>query len=273
MSEPAMNLETDPELLELERLRVLRASEVATAGVPTSRDAFDAWSSKPMAVLSDEDLAREEKRARGVEASAVRRRLPAAFAETQLGDLVPRIREKSLSDPARAWDPRRHGNVLLLGETGVGKSSAAAVLFLRLLRQGWREGGAAWELARGMQWFRVEQLERTMREFPLGKGECPEYAAAHAASVLFLDDLGWERDPKATGAILAERYDAPGLTVITSGLTKSELTERYGAAVVRRMLTHRQRPPLIAEAWPSAKPKERPPSDQGELARRLGERD
>lgn len=261
-----MTTEIDPELLELERARQQKAAEIAMAPVPTSQDAFDAWSSIPPAVLSDEELAREEKRARGVEASTIRRRLPAAFAETQIGDLVPRIREGALSDAARAWDPRRHGNVLLLGATGVGKSTAAAVLFLRLLRQGWREGGASWELARRMQWFRVEQLERTMREFPLGKGECPEYAAAHAASVLFLDDLGWERDPKATGAILAERYDAPGLTVITSGLTREELTERYGAAVVRRMLTHRQRRPLIAEEW-----RVRPPSDQEDLARRLGE--
>ncbi len=270
MTEPAFKLDHDQELVALERQRQLRAAEVAQPTPAEAADVFEQWRSLAPAVVSTAELEREEQRRRGVEASSIRRRLPSVFAEAQLGDVLARVRDRNLEDAARAWDPRRHGNVLLLGETGVGKSSAAAVLFLRLLRAGWREGGASWDLARGMQWFRVEQLERLMREHPLGKGECPEYSAAHCASVLFLDDLGWEKDAKAISAVLAERYDAPGLTVITSGLTKKELTERYGAAVVRRMLTHRQRAPLIAEAWPSAPAKERPPGDQEELGRRYG---
>ncbi len=260
----------DPELIAIEQQRARVAASLKSSGMVTSGDAFAAFRANPPAVMSDEELAREEKRRRGDEASNIRRRLPPLFANTQIGELVARIKSPGFREAAEVWNPRRHGNVLLLGETGEGKSTAAAVLFLRLLRQGWREGGADWELARGMQWFRVEQLERDMREHPLGKGECPEFAVANSASVLFLDDAGWEKDAKATGAILASRYDAPGLTVITSGLTQKELTERYGAAAVRRMLTHRKRPPLIRESWPST-PVDRPPGDQEELARRNGE--
>lgn len=234
----------------------------------------------PPPVSDPEELLRAERHGRMAVASPIRDRLPQFLATARMTELDRRIASLPMRDVARSWAPRTGGNVVLLGETGQGKSTAAALIFRRILRDGWRDGGTAWSLAQGMRWFRAEQLERAMKSHPLGKGECPEYLAAVGASLLVLDEIGWERDPKGIASILAARYDSPHLTVVTSGQTLKQLSETYGDAVVRRMLTHGRRKPVIVEAFPTRDAetqarrdlRPRPPSDQEELARRMGER-
>lgn len=222
------------------------------------------------------EVAQAERRARRAEAGAIRDRLPGFLAAPKLHELEQRIASPGMLSLAREWSPRTHGNAVLLGETGQGKSTAAAVVFRRLLQHGWRDGGEAWAFARGMRWCRAEQLEREMRAHPMGKGECPAFRDAVNASLLVLDELGWERDPKGIASVLAERYDSPRLTIVTSGQTLRQLSEAYGAAVVRRMLTHGSRQPTIVEAFPMRDEQRRaqvlagnrPSSDQDELDRR-----
>lgn len=224
-----------------------------------------------------EELARSERHARWSEMGPIRDRLPRFLAAPKLSELDSWISAPQMRKVAREWSPRTHGNVLLLGETGQGKTTAAGIVFRRLLQEGCRDGGEAWSFAQGMRWFRAEQLERELRAHPLGKGECPAYREAIRATLLVLDEIGWERDPKSVASILSERYDSPHLTIVTSGQSLKELSETYSQAVVRRMLTHGKRRPQVVEAFPSLEEERRkanrqPPGDQEELARRLGEK-
>jgi len=251
--------------------------------VNTIDDSLPAWLREAMAnpppPPDPEEVARSERHARWSEVGPIRDRLPRFLATPKLPELEARIASPLMRKLAREWSPA-HGNVLLLGETGQGKSTAAAVVFRRLLREGWRDGGDAWAFAQGMRWFRAEQLEREMRGHPLGRGECPAYRDAVNATLLVLDEIGWERDPKGVASILAERYDSPRLTIVTSGQDLKELSGTYGDAVVRRMLTHDKRRPTLVQAFPARDEERRrevasghrPRPDQEELARRQGER-
>lgn len=250
----------------------------------TADDSLPAWLREAMAnpppAPDPEELARAERQTRWAEVGPIRDRLPRFLGTPKLPELEARIASPLMRRLGREWSPRTHGNAVLLGETGQGKSTAAAVVFRRLLRDGWRDGGDAWAFAQGMRWFRAEQLEREMRAHPMGRGECPAYRDAVNATLLVLDEIGWERDPKGVASILAERYDSPHLTIVTSGQDLRELSETYSQAVVRRMLTHGKRRPTVVEAFPArdeerrreAAQGQRPPSDQEELARRHGER-
>ena len=69
--------------------------------------------------------------------------------------------------------------------------------------------------------------------------------------MLYLDDLGTEdvRDVAVLQHLLERRYAAQRPTVITTGLTRPQLTDRYGAATVRR-LTDQHVPRNDGTQWP-----------------------
>jgi hypothetical protein len=112
---------------------------------------------------------------------------------------------------------------LLLGPTGIGKTLAAR----------WLEVGMRGE------WFHVRDLAGCERRYPLGEGMPPAFERACSARVLYLDDLGVEdaRDVALLQHVLERRYAAQPMrpTVTTTGLTRAQLTERYGAPTVRRL--------------------------------------
>lgn len=110
---------------------------------------------------------------------------------------------------------------LLLGPTGCGKTSAAL----------WLKAGLPGE------WFHARELAGCERRHALGDGEPPALTRACKARVLYIDDLGTEeaRDLAVLQQVYERRYAAGLATVTTTGLTKNMLTERYGAATVRRM--------------------------------------
>lgn len=180
----------------------------------------------------------EDRRHRATELREVRDRLPPVFrfaTATVLGARVANTPAgQQLLKAASAWRPGA-GNLLLLGPTGVGKSTVAAVLFRRLLGAGIREGGAAFRLAESLHWYSAESLSLARRLHPLGQGEPPDVMSAMHGQFLVLDDLGWDRDVQAVSDVLAVRYERGLPTVITSGKTPGELTAQYGAAVVRRV--------------------------------------
>ncbi len=189
----------------------------------------------PASPLPPEDADAEALQARSAEARTVRDRLPIVVRSAAPRDLERRIGGPGLLDAARSWR-WRDGNLVMLGPTRCGKTTAAAYLFRRLLAQGVRGGGEDWERAQGMQWFGAEELLAAHRAHPLGKGDVPECVTAIRASVLFLDDAGWDRDPSVVSSILNARYEAGAPTIITTGKNDVELTAHYGAAVVRRMI-------------------------------------
>lgn len=264
-------------LQELER----RAKErlPADSAPITTSNPFNSWTDSK-SPYTDEEIAKIQRADRAGEAKRIRARLPAFFAT-----VAPEALERAIAmnapehfkAVAEKWTPTGNGNLLLLGETRQFKSSVVASIFYRLLRAAWSNGGIEWEFARGFQWVRADDLEREMQAHPHGRGQCPAYNLAAGASLLFLDDLGWERDPSRLATLIADRYDHSRMIVATSGLTPEQLTKRYGEAVVRKLLTFRNRPVMIRESFPSsatAAPRgPRPPGDQEELAKRLGEKD
>jgi hypothetical protein len=162
-------------------------------------------------------------------------RLPRFIRTVPAPELFERVKGAGLRESARAWHWEA-GTRLWLGTTGVGKSTAAAWLFRRLVYMGVTGGGAAWEGAARMEWFKATDLASARREHPLGHGEAPEVRDAATASLLFLDDLGWEKDTSTVCDVLALRYEAQLPTIATSGKTRDELSAYYGAAVVRKLL-------------------------------------
>lgn len=270
-------------ILGPEEVRALRELEQrARTRLPADRapintsNPFAPWADSK-SPYTDEELIKIQRADRAGEAKQIRARLPAYFATMKPEDIERSI---ALSAPdhfretAEKWTPTGNGNLLLLGETRQFKSSVMASIYYRLLRAAWANGGAEWSFAQGFQWARADDLEREMQAHPHGRGPCPAYLTAAGASLLFLDDLGWERDPSRLATLIADRYDHAKMTVVTSGLDREQLVKRYSEAVVRKLLTFRDRKVMIRESFPN-RPEEprapRPPGDQAELAKRLGE--
>jgi DNA replication protein DnaC len=182
-----------------------------------------------------EALRRSERHARWSESSVIRDRLPRFLVAPKASELASWVTSRELLDAALKWN-WGGGNLLLLGSTGKGKSTAAGILFRRLLRDAWYGGGDPWVRAQGMRWVRAQQLEREVRAHPLGKGECDMYRDAVYAKLLFLDEVGWEGDHKLIAGLLAARYDLPNPTIITSNWGVGRLRRVYGDAVARRMI-------------------------------------
>jgi hypothetical protein len=133
---------------------------------------------------------------------------------------------------ALAWD---WGSPCLLmsAPTDAGKSSAAALVLLRLMAKG-RE--ADWRLWRGIRWFGANELMGAAREWPLGNGACPEVRAASTCGLLVLDDLGNEQEWQTTMFdLLQARYERQLPNIVTTGMRPSELLARYGDAILRRL--------------------------------------
>lgn len=187
-------------------------------------------SSLPMAT-ADEAADRSQRTA---EAMAIRGMLPPFLRAGTQDAMTARIVQQDFLRAALGWR-WGHGNLLLLGPTGSGKSTSVAILFRLLLGHGVKNGGKSWENARFMAWYRADDLAEDRKEHPLGKGEAPDVYRASHARLLVLDDAGWDRDPAACSSVLAARYETSLPTIITSGKTEDELILHYGAAVVRRM--------------------------------------
>ncbi len=151
------------------------------------------------------------------------------------------------------WDS---GNLLLLGDTGFGKTSAATWLIRRLLREGVGAGGKAWRQARGIHWADACDLGSARRKWPLGKDEAPRIVEACEATLLIVDDLGWvrnkQRDPRdieAVRDVLNARYKAGKPTIATAGETEDALVGQYEPAVIRRMIVSGDQPGMIVDAF------------------------
>jgi hypothetical protein len=215
-------------IAERSRERAGLSSAPRAPGAAFDKEAFLA--SLPVGV----DTGEFERSQRTAEAMAIRGMLPPFLRSGTREAMAARVLEKDFLRVALGWR-WGHGNLLLLGPTGSGKSTAVAMLFRSLLVHGVKHGGEAWENARLMAWYRADDLAEDRKEHPYGKGEAPEVSRASRARLLILDDAGWDRDPAACSTVLAARYEAGLPTIVTSGKTESELVTHYGAAVVRRM--------------------------------------
>jgi DNA replication protein DnaC len=148
-------------------------------------------------------------------------------AEERLSVVAPEIREA-----IAGWNQRRR-NLLLLGPTGRGKTTAIAHLWLEM----WTDGFSRARRPLDALWAKATELANARRGHPLGEGDPHIVTEAKRVGLLLLDDLGSEVRVDATiWEILDARYDGGALTVVTSGLPLAELVTRYSEAVVRRVV-------------------------------------
>lgn len=185
--------------------------------------------------VDDAEVSRRERAERAEDAGSVRDRLPDYLRTAVPEDLFSRIQFEDLRSFAKTWNPSM-GSALLIGPTKAGKTAAAGYLFRRLLGRGVGAGGQAWQLAKRLQWSNAVDLDRARHEHPIGKGEAPEITDATHASVLVIDDIGWDRTPDAVTTVLDARYKLGRPTICTTSRTLAELGARYGGAVTRRLL-------------------------------------
>jgi hypothetical protein len=161
-------------------------------------------------------------------ARSVAQRLPDATRGTALATI----------DKA-AWK-RDTKALLLLGPTGIGKSKVALAIAHRVLDAALRPSMSADDVrfAAGVRWANGLDVAHAHAQHRLGGGEPEVIATAKRASLLVLDEIGYE-DDRAGSIVVRDliyaRYDASRPTIATSGLTMRELVARYGAATVRRL--------------------------------------
>jgi DNA replication protein DnaC len=201
-------------------------------------DALEAAIARAKAAVEGAQLperaAEEDRIRRKREAISILSRLP-TFLRCPTAELIERISDNRLAVAAASWGWGA-GNLILLGPTRIGKSTAAAAILTRVVTASAAAGGEPWYATATVHWFGAGTLELARKQHPIGRGEAPEVALACIASLLVLDDVGWDRDPAAVSYVLDQRMQRGLTTIITSGKTRDELSAQYGAAVVRRML-------------------------------------
>ncbi len=210
-----------------------------------------AWADAPTKqepkLLSESDFGdparlaeRELQRRKADAVTLIRRTLPEYLVALRRGELQAlraRVKDQSGLQLADQWNPYWHGNLIVLGYSGAGKSAIGGVLFHRLVAEGVMKGGHHWDLAQGMRWVDCEELARTVRTHRKD-GDPAEYVAARDASILFLDEVGSEDNPQTVTDLVAWRFKRQRTTVFLSGRTREgagSLTEKYGAPLVRKM--------------------------------------
>jgi len=154
-----------------------------------------------------------------------------------------RVQDPRLRRAAERYRVETHGNLVLLGPAGCGKTMLAAAIIKRLCAEavaafiGPGPDSSKIEYATRVAWTTAADLHNSRRQHRLGEGEAPDFLRAETAPLLVLDELGQEiADDRWLLEFLNARYSCGLPTISTSGLTRPELEKRYGAGAVRRLV-------------------------------------
>lgn len=260
MTDQAQDDGFEPDLLATanERLLEARAKQaVARAAGPSQLAGAIANAERAMQRSWErqgppEDTATRQAHDRAVrvtELDDAREQVPAHFRGAR-AELVKHMPDKLF----RAVDPWRWGddNLLMLGATKAGKTTAAAYLVRQLLGLGVHHGGEALEKAKLIRWQSCRDLTFTVREFPLGHGMPEAIQRCENARLLVLDDIGANDDKATLERILNVRYERSWPTITTSGLRYRELVNIFGEALVRRITETKNRGGRVLQVFPSS---------------------
>jgi DNA replication protein DnaC len=153
---------------------------------------------------------------------------------------------KKIQDAVAAadeWRPKL-GSLVLLGPTGVGKTITGVAFAHKILERALSLDVPPEfvRLAKGLRFMVGRDLANARRLHHLGEGEAPAILEAQEATLLVLDEIGYEATRGMDGTpdtaifdVLDARYRAARPVVVTSGLTKAKFSARYGAALMRRL--------------------------------------
>jgi len=207
---PSMLVELDAEQLRF------RAAELEQARGDRHRGAVEAW-----------------------------HRVPETYRGREL-ELLPRCSPLLRHKLGKASLPTL--SALLLGPSGIGKTTGLAWLIRRALSEFESSDGQRAKEAPGLLWSTAAAIALSDRRHPLGSDKPPLLAQATTASLLVIDDIGLE-PAGVVAEVLWARYDAKRPVMATSGLTKRQLTDHLGAAGVRRLTDqHAGSPVLVVDA-------------------------
>lgn len=146
---------------------------------------------------------------------------------------------------SQTWRATEGTNLVLLGDTGCGKTTAAVAVARRILDSAKTPDQV--RIAAGTRFVSVRELHRARAELASAgysaervNGEAPAIAKAKRAVLLVLDEVGFEPEVRREQMpivcdVVQDRYDAGLVTIVTSGLTELQLAHRYGEATKRRM--------------------------------------
>jgi hypothetical protein len=182
------------------------------------------------------------------------KRLDAEHVLRMLPDLGgPEHADPQFIEAVDFWAPEK-GGLILRGPTGSGKTTAVCHMIRRLLANREDATSTALILASDL----VDSPELVDK--------------AKRVRLLVLDDVGKEHDPKnVLFRVLDYRFTRVP-TVVTSGLSVDDMNRAYDGAFLRRLGEFKGIRSRVVSLFPAPK-RPRPPSDQPELARRMGEKD
>jgi len=128
------------------------------------------------------------------------------------------------------------GDMVLIGDTGAGKTTLAIAMLASWVR---RDPASR----TGPRFAESWKLAGAAARHPLGQGEAPEIREAKRAPLLIVDDLGSEMDDKrgVLAEVIFSRHNDELPTWITTGFDAEYLVSRYGSQVIRRLLEHGKR--------------------------------
>lgn len=163
--------------------------------------------------------------------------LPAGAREATRVALEARMHPRALAAVSSwRWGS---GNLVLLGKTGTGKTSAAAWLVRKLCAQATQCGGEALQRALLIRWQSCRDLSEVGRETKLGTGTPEVVQRCQYARLLVLNDLGIDDDRKTLERVLDARYERGWPTITTTGLRArgvNSLEAALGDALTRRLV-------------------------------------
>ena len=156
---------------------------------------------------------------------------------------VPEFNQRTrptIRSASESWR-RANGSLTLLGRTGSGKTASAIAIAHRILDAAHAKvlPRDAMAFAAGLRFVSAVDLAQARKRHKLGNDEPPLERAAKRATLLILDEVGFESlDERTVTDVIEFRYrngahEHP--TIITSGLSEAELAARYGDAIKRKL--------------------------------------
>lgn len=173
--------------------------------------------------------------------------IPASLMEVPLEELISeeRVRPELLSQVG-GWTPA-YGNLLLLGDTGAGKTHLAAYLLRRVAAVLASRSVDSSANALRCRWYTARQLGDEKQELRNGRGT-DMLERAKRAWLVVIDDVGQDGNRNDVFDVLDHRYIRGTPTIVTSGLTIDAIKKRYGDETRRRLMENRKIPSTIA-SW------------------------